>query len=808
MKSILHQTRGLHDLLQLLMVKAGVNLPGSDQVAVDSYHESSLDSLLLKINDSFNLLGLEKSIIEKLDFKPSQLLKYWRKYMVSKGPSHTLQRRPLVLLRLLDEESLDFCRRTMELCSLFGLRDLTEEELRDLYLKYLYIGLLGKLIYQFKFATNLFFCDYYKLERPVEEKDLLGYAIWPRILQCKMKQFLSSKESNIKRKKRQTLVYTVFQGWKKGLLPARPDQVDEALRKHMVALTKDGEIQSDELYDRISELVNEIIPSDLIERTKIPKVVSSKSTIEYNFENAGNQGYLRDEFFSYRLPLMIPQFVGFAIKKEKWIDPIPLYSPDPLIEDCFEKFDNRFLTEDLLGKILSREVSSFIFDENPQEFGQNWSPRTIACQPYCILEPMKVRIITKPSVGLYLGLQSIQKELWRFIKDHKSGFFRLVGRPLEENDIWDIVRDWQPGELFVSGDYSAATDNLKGEVCELILKRVLGQLFFSEPTTAQKALQSMLSSVIAYGAAKSHPVSEWDDFAYSYPGQGFPVQTNGQLMGHVLSFPILCIANYIAYHVSIERASNKRLKAFKVPPVLINGDDILFKSSKKHINIWQETVKEFGFLPSPGKNLVSDRVAQINSKLYYIETGIPFGLEGLLPFSSRVLNVHEVPFVNFGLLTGRKKQDCSRDLSIIEKKDLTNLGKLMEDEAELERLGSIDKIYEELIFNLPKSIVQRLSPIWRAHTELYRKLFIQLPMPGWEGNFGVLTHHPQVFSQIFKEDLSLNDRLVREICPEVVGSSRFSSRISVFAAYRQLVRRYKNFVGPFNQVAKETFVRG
>jgi len=58
-------------------------------------------------------------------------------------------------------------------------------------------------------------------------------------------------------------------------------------------------------------------------------------------------------------------------------------------------------------------------------------------------------------------------------------------------------------------------------------------------------------------------------------------QTNGQLMGSVLSFPYLCAANLICFMRAVTRVCGLRnlpVPSVKDLPVLINGDDILFIS--------------------------------------------------------------------------------------------------------------------------------------------------------------------------------------------------------------------------------------
>jgi hypothetical protein len=74
-------------------------------------------------------------------------------------------------------------------------------------------------------------------------------------------------------------------------------------------------------------------------------------------------------------------------------------------------------------------------------------------------------------------------------------------------------------------------------------------------------------------------------------------------------------------------------------PVLINGDDIVFRCDEALYAIWLELIGQFGFTPSIGKNYLSKFFVQINSREYIIRNGI----------------WTENPFVNFSLFFGESK---------------------------------------------------------------------------------------------------------------------------------------------------------
>jgi hypothetical protein len=115
-------------------------------------------------------------------------------------------------------------------------------------------------------------------------------------------------------------------------------------------------------------------------------------------------------------------------------------------------------------------------------------------------------------------------------------------------------------------------------------------------------------------------------------------QTTGQLMGSTLSFPILCTVNIVAYWRALEKYLNREVELRDLP-VLVNGDDILFRSDKALYDLWLKQIKDVGFELSLGKNYVHDTFFTINSELY----------------SYKGKNLHKLGFLNAGLLTGQSK---------------------------------------------------------------------------------------------------------------------------------------------------------
>jgi hypothetical protein len=171
-----------------------------------------------------------------------------------------------------------------------------------------------------------------------------------------------------------------------------------------------------------------------------------------------------------------------------------------------------------------------------------------------IPEPGKYRVITKGPGDLYTGLRRLQGFLlnrWARMPfgtmvEHMDERFRIRFLELEENRTG----------AFCSGDYSSATDLMHTDATVECIERILENTGLTKTLVGVSAWNSLIGSRIHYGKKDSL------------------LQSNGQLMGHPLSFPILCIINLSTYLRTMEYRS--RTDAY-LAPVLINGDDILFR---------------------------------------------------------------------------------------------------------------------------------------------------------------------------------------------------------------------------------------
>lgn len=150
-------------------------------------------------------------------------------------------------------------------------------------------------------------------------------------------------------------------------------------------------------------------------------------------------------------------------------------------------------------------------------------------------------------------------------------------------------KDFTPvaGEVFVSGDYESATDNLNADLQVAIMAELLDRAV-TVPLGIRDHALSIYRSVLSVDGVSL-------------------VQARGQLMGQLTSFPLLCLINYITFRYSIRRRV----------PVRINGDDIVFRATPDEFARWERNVVKGGLTLSKGKTLIHSRGFTLNSTPFW-----------------------------------------------------------------------------------------------------------------------------------------------------------------------------------------------
>jgi len=208
-------------------------------------------------------------------------------------------------------------------------------------------------------------------------------------------------------------------------------------------------------------------------------------------------------------------------------------------------------------------------------------------------KPLAVRMITKGSAEGRC-LKPLQVAMWKALQlDPK---FFCTGNPdVQKGFDLNLKRNLNDDEFYLSGDYDASTDRLHLDLSMEILEGILENI--NHEPTKRWARYEFGEHLIEYP-----PWTKIDTIE----------QKRGQLMGNLLSFPILCLANKIVCEIA------------ELEDFIVNGDDLLAIANERQIENWRVTGTSCGLLPSIGKNYVSKNFGTFNSKLIVDKIVTPF----------------------------------------------------------------------------------------------------------------------------------------------------------------------------------------
>jgi len=273
-----------------------------------------------------------------------------------------------------------------------------------------------------------------------------------------------------------------------------------------------------------------------------------------------------------------------------------------------------------------REIREIPYQFCPHEWDFTPDVSIVALQ-----EPFKIRTITLADGPMTAVGSTLQKSWHSTMRQLKP--FQLIGGKDVATTVAETFRfDDTP---FVSGDFSAATDRVNLNATRAAYEELTRPLAL-DPLLSQRLLTGLTKANLLYGKTldgfkKKVP----DALLESVPLPPDTVQANGQLMGNILSFPILCIINLAGYlcaqethgrehgpnpvsellTMATKRGYLERSDLDSLP-VLINGDDILFKADPTLYQAWRDALPGYGFKLSVGKNYLSPDFFTVNSELY------------------------------------------------------------------------------------------------------------------------------------------------------------------------------------------------
>lgn len=258
-----------------------------------------------------------------------------------------------------------------------------------------------------------------------------------------------------------------------------------------------------------------------------------------------------------------------------------------------------------------------------------------------IIEPLKVRVISKGECLPYYSMIWLQKALHGTMR--KMDCFRLIGRPFSPTDLKDLTVHSKAWYHWFSVDYSAATDGLSWKFSSRILRVLLAD----DEKLLEEALRVLGPHRLFY------PVRDVTGSVYT---EERGIQSNGQLMGSILSFPILCLANLATYLLTMNKehyglSDEKRLKG-----VLVNGDDMVYAAPPHLWERHKEVSADLGLTMSVGKAYSHPIYANINSTSIHLD----LSREGACPRQIDYLNLG----LHFGTDVQKKKEKKTEGVGV------------------------------------------------------------------------------------------------------------------------------------------------
>jgi hypothetical protein len=378
-------------------------------------------------------------------------------------------------------------------------------------------------------------------------------------------------------------------------------------------------------------------------------------------------------------------------------------------------------------------------------------------EPVGLAEALKVRVITKGPPFRQTFLRPLWRKLHKVLRDHPV--FSLLGQTVSEEYIADRVgHTLLPDQVYLSGDYEAATDNLQSWVSETIATEIAGVWGLSKAE----------SKLLLEGLTR-----------HEY--EGGLQQQRGQLMGSVVSFPILCIANAAMSRWAMEVAERRKI-SLKDAALMINGDDVALRSHRRVYPVWQKITAFGGLIESLGKTYVSREFLEINSRTFRLADQ-PRRRDDPVTMTSRWIGLKLVRFVNLGLVLGLKRSQGRSGLA-----DLDDPRTNMAARA------------RELLASSPTRMHTTLMRLFiAANRKLLDSARVPWYIPTWLGGLG-LPHGP--WGQPSEKDLRTAAAILfnwREERPRQLGTERESWEMWHLASHRMPRAEVVREQGPLTQ---------
>jgi hypothetical protein len=306
---------------------------------------------------------------------------------------------------------------------------------------------------------------------------------------------------------------------------------------------------------------------------------------------------------------------------------------DPLFRRFghFLAISQRDYTEGESVELRVKTSEFFLFDSEEGAL-------VLDCTIEAVLEPLKCRTISKGEADFYFACKCLQEAIHGRMR--RMRVFRLIGQTISADMLLDLE---QTGcDYYISGDYKSSTDYSSSRVGQMIGHEIWGAHTDFDPRTCTWVTDRVLPRWLEQSADAVFGLHR-----ISYPPRmeiESTLQRNGQLMGSILSFVILCLINLAVYRQTAQT------EGLNEHAVLINGDDIVFRGTLLSYATYKRCAARVGLILSVGKTYVHRRYANMNSVCFDRTTG-----------GSGQPHVTVVEYLNVSLVLGKHKVQAKLD---------------------------------------------------------------------------------------------------------------------------------------------------
>lgn len=176
----------------------------------------------------------------------------------------------------------------------------------------------------------------------------------------------------------------------------------------------------------------------------------------------------------------------------------------------------------------------------------------------------------------------------------------------------------------------------------------------------------------------------------------------GQLMGHILSFPLLCLANGFALWCSRMVSTHNYIDPLDCD-FAVNGDDGVFRGTQEAYLFWQMLGTNMGLKPSVGKVYINPRWFDFNSSCFVYDEELE-------------LPVQRVKFVPVGVCKGKNRTGESSNITELIAGD---------------RAFTFNSIIEYIVKRSPDDLVDSVLAYFVKHTLFNSEIYSVINGAPW-----------------------------------------------------------------------------